>query len=459
MEERVSPVGKIIVASIIITTILSLDIRWGGAELPHKGHLTFSLQVGLLLVAFMVASTRKGVSRLSVVGNPMLLLWVSFFVFAAAGSMAHPYAWEIVKQVTLVLVPRVLLVFLVLNDRTPSDTFVLLARCFVVLMIGVLILGGIALSFGKNLIVTDANNLTYEVTALAFGPLSVEIPISHYNQFVRFAAPIGSSNPNTLGSLLLTSILFNAALLTTRAWRPLVGYGLLTIQLLALLGTLSRTSWLSLFAALVVLLVLLTNSIPRLFVRFSFLLLILGAMIPFLLREGAVVALAVDRTIDRGLTGRNEIWAAGLDGFRDHVFTGVGFGMSRPVLLEPIGHWGHLHSTYVQLLAETGLPGLVIFTGMIGFALGAAFYSLRILKQFVSKRQPGIGALDLTCSRIIAVGCASVVGFAVHSFAETVMFRFHVSGLLWTYVLATVSALVVRVQRFRRTRFSFHQDA
>lgn len=73
---------------------------------------------------------------------------------------------------------------------------------------------------------------------------------------------------------------------------------------------------------------------------------------------------------------RLELWQAGLKMAADHPWTGVGPG-NYPVLLhvylpnkEPLA----AHNNYVQMLAETGFPGLVLY--LLFF-----IYSLRVLQQ------------------------------------------------------------------------------
>ena len=70
--------------------------------------------------------------------------------------------------------------------------------------------------------------------------------------------------------------------------------------------------------------------------------------------------------------GRIEIWKRGLSYAVDHPATGVGFGnfpVAEGSTLENLGYgvkWSTAHNAYVLVLAELGLPGLLVFLAIIG---------------------------------------------------------------------------------------------
>lgn len=104
--------------------------------------------------------------------------------------------------------------------------------------------------------------------------------------------------------------------------------------------------------------------------------------------------------------GRVKIWREAYDVFRDNPVLGVGLGAYsfevKPSAdyREPI----YAHNLYLELLAETGLPGFLLWMGIICFSL---YYAVRIF-FLVDKKRAAYALALLT----------SLVWFSVHSFFE-----------------------------------------
>jgi O-antigen ligase len=106
----------------------------------------------------------------------------------------------------------------------------------------------------------------------------------------------------------------------------------------------------------------------------------------------AVAALAISpggiervTAADNGGDGRADLWLVATRMVDDHPLAGVGLGNFAARAGEWVSAPGELdnvelvaerpheaHNTYLQLLAETGLPGLLAFLLVIGLALRAA---------------------------------------------------------------------------------------
>jgi O-antigen ligase len=76
-------------------------------------------------------------------------------------------------------------------------------------------------------------------------------------------------------------------------------------------------------------------------------------------------------------------WQAALDMARDHLWWGVGFGNYEPAYSDyALINWpyplGHAHNYYLNLLAETGVVGLLAYGGLWTAVFGQA---IRLLKQ------------------------------------------------------------------------------
>jgi O-antigen ligase len=116
----------------------------------------------------------------------------------------------------------------------------------------------------------------------------------------------------------------------------------------------------------------------------------------------------VPSEVARGtLTGRTLIWGAGWELFREHPFLGVGANAFRitvsRVLNEPI----HLddptspappaHNTFLSVLVEQGILGLVVFCAL----LGCLIFSMRVMPA-PSKQMWSV------CLAVWAVGVSSL---------------------------------------------------
>jgi probable O-glycosylation ligase (exosortase A-associated) len=118
-------------------------------------------------------------------------------------------------------------------------------------------------------------------------------------------------------------------------------------------------------------------------------------------------------------TGRVRIWKRGMGYMIDHPLLGVGM-RNFPVAEGTISPqarrqergvgvwWGAAHNTYVQVGAELGFPGLLLYLGVIG----AAWLSLRRVSRRALRTHPDGGEV----SRLAQSLMASLVGFAVGSF-------------------------------------------
>jgi O-antigen ligase len=96
-------------------------------------------------------------------------------------------------------------------------------------------------------------------------------------------------------------------------------------------------------------------------------------------------------TTVEGGTGRTDIWTVGMRMVRAHPVEGVGLGnfknSSVHYLLEPgaltrsdliVDRPRVAHNTFLQVLSELGIPGLVLFLAIVGFSLRAAFLAARL---------------------------------------------------------------------------------
>lgn len=91
----------------------------------------------------------------------------------------------------------------------------------------------------------------------------------------------------------------------------------------------------------------------------------------------------------------------GIGIIRDHPWIGMGGGtffVSYMAYAQKYrGYLDHAHNDYIELAADTGLPGLALLTG---YALAAGVVSLVLIR-----RRHNVGARSAACAAVMALGC------------------------------------------------------
>ncbi len=145
-------------------------------------------------------------------------------------------------------------------------------------------------------------------------------------------------------------------------------------------------------------------------------------------------------------TGRVRIWKRGLTYMADHPVLGVGAG-NFPVAegtISPLARlqehgigvlWGAAHNSFIQTGAELGIPGLLLFVGLIA----GAFASLRRVARHALRSGPSATGV----SRLAQTLMAALLGFVVGAFFLS---------LAYSDMLYTLAALVVALEKVTRAR-------
>lgn len=118
-------------------------------------------------------------------------------------------------------------------------------------------------------------------------------------------------------------------------------------------------------------------------------------------------------------TGRVRIWKRGIGYMTDHPLLGVGmrnFPVAEGTISPLAGRrergigvwWGAAHNTYVQVGAELGFPGFLLYLGVIG----TAWWSLRRVSRRALRAHPQGDEISRPAQSLMA----ALVGFAVGSF-------------------------------------------
>jgi O-antigen ligase len=162
--------------------------------------------------------------------------------------------------------------------------------------------------------------------------------------------------------------------------------------------------------------------------------------------------------------GRLRIWGRGMGYMIQHPVFGVGGGnfpraegtISPLVARQPLGRglkWGPPHNSYLQVGAELGVPGLIIY---VAFILGV-FAALRALPTAPGPPPPGVadptGRRPFERARLAQSLAASLIGFAVGSFFLTLAYHdilYTLAGMAVGLRQVTVNALYPRLPHTAR---------
>jgi O-antigen ligase len=147
--------------------------------------------------------------------------------------------------------------------------------------------------------------------------------------------------------------------------------------------------------------------------------------------------------------GRLKIWERGLGYMIAHPVLGVGgqnFGVAEGTIsplarLQERGvgvRWGAAHNTFIQVGAELGVPGLLLFIGVIA----TAFRSLRRVTRQATRAGPA--AADL--SRLAPALTAALIGFVAGSFFLSLAYMDMLYTLI-AFIIALAKIARADVQR------------
>lgn len=257
------------------------------------------------------------------------------------------------------------------------------------------------------------------------------------------------SNPNDLGAMALLQLSMAVALVATepKGWVRLAAIaGTFMLPMLILL-TQSRGVFLGMMVFLAIVIGGQRNRLKLIF-RLGVLALGLAMVAPASVweRMGTLKNATSTQTLDQvdGSGGsarqRHEIWRVAFQMIRENPLTGVGIGAYKPnheVIAEraefnPTAHGKRdTHSLYLNVLAETGYPGLLLYVGMLVTVILAAERARRRCRRTLPKTAQQILLLE-----------AGLIGFLVSSTFGSLPYLPHL--LLHLVLLYAMSMLALK---------------
>lgn len=233
------------------------------------------------------------------------------------------------------------------------------------------------------------------------------IPTSVYERFSVYVSD--AIHPNVLAGSLIAILPLSLAipLFSWRkvSWTERLIYPLIFIVASAgLILTQSRGALLALLAALLVVFILRSHWFWSLLI-FGLLGLI---FVWFSVGQAELKLLVTDLISIEGLGQRTDIWQRTIYMIQDFPLTGVGLGhysdafrIFYPMSLDPTSSMPHAHNLFLQVGADLGVPGLVLWLSVLLAALAAAWQVYRAGKKFQNPMVAAIGAGLLGCQLAI----------------------------------------------------------
>jgi O-antigen ligase len=219
----------------------------------------------------------------------------------------------------------------------------------------------------------------------------------------RLAGPVGGifGNPNDLALNMVTFLPVAAVIALSRhqvPWRRAAAAGIAALMVATIVFTRSRGGALGLFVSLAALVVLGRKVRPGFGVIAVAAMLAAAPLMPssFWTRMASIVDAEEDaRQFTGSRAARSVVMQEGIDAFLDNPITGVGAGQFKNY--NPTGRqqpWLEAHNAVIQVAAEIGIAGVVLFVFLIVRAALAAAATRRMLKV-QRRRSPGEGLSSL----------------------------------------------------------------
>jgi O-antigen ligase len=263
-------------------------------------------------------------------------------------------------------------------------------------VVWVMITGGAVLA-----VLTTFQFLTgsFGTSFFGFGQTAVQNIVAGVDD-VRISGPIGDPNFYAQLLVMLTPLALDRAMAEPRRSRRLAAWGAVGAMAASIVFTFSRGGVLAL--GVVVLLMLLRR--PARWRSLAALALAAALAVPFL-PSGYLDRLTalgqvgtVESTTDVSIRGRTAEAGAGWGMFVDHPLTGVGLGnysghyqeYARALGIEVKRVDREPHNLLLEVAAETGLPGLIAFSAMVGGAFWALATARRRWRAAAREAEVGL---------------------------------------------------------------------
>jgi O-antigen ligase len=353
--------------------------------------------IALMLVAITMANLTYGVAVLSV------LVFFDSVPGLGGGSLSKPFGLVIVvswlaaiagggSKVRLLTRDRPILAYLLTafvlwsaaSAAWAADPSVTTSNAFRLAL-------DVVLCFVMYSAVKDRQDLLVLVWAFLVGSFLISIVAigSARSQGGRLTG--GTLDPNYLAAALACSIVLGAFLLpSTSGWSRALLFFFIGTDLVALFLTQSRGGLIALGVAMIVSCIVAGPFRPLAISLFVVIASI--GLAYFAVLAPALVRARITNISAQGSAGRSDTWQIAYRVARHHPFGGVGlanFPIVEPRYIaaninilkaqEVLGTRLVVHNTYLELFAELGLVGLLLFLGILVATMAAAWRGVRLM--------------------------------------------------------------------------------
>ncbi len=244
------------------------------------------------------------------------------------------------------------------------------------------------------------------VATMGYGSLHM---IREWQKFGGFAAGyrpgwmFGDANYFTLSALLVLPFSFYLLRILDSWWQRWLCFACLVLTLFAVTLAASRGGFLGLAVAM--LLVLLRTERPV--YKLSLAALVLIPLLVLAPSSPLQRIMSPSHADQESIENRELIWMAGIRMVKAHPFLGIGAGNYK-TLIASDPNWESerawvAHNTYLELAAELGVPGLLLFLGVI-------------ISSYVTARRAARGRAPPVIQQVAEALQPALLGFAVASF-------------------------------------------
>ncbi len=371
-----------IIATIASIIVLGLDFRMGiylillltlwdrlqtfGDQGRISGtKIAIGITIIFLTTAILADQLRDWLSKL---GDPLIILGVLYLLVSIIGMpfMPHPeIGFDFISR-RLNVVALMAILILAVSDR---DVF---HRCVLCLVIGGTLVA----------IATTSEMITGVGLLERLGKSNPEESTNVLGSFggtVRVIGPSGDPVRYSLSQSIPGTLAFGLLLYYREWWKKILLMLALLVIGLNIAGTGSRGG--ALAFSIASLIVFLTCPVKHRFIKLSFVLLFaLSALVVVSLTGVDVAAqrIADPTEASRTVVWRLAMWRMALQMYIDHPFMGIGtngWGIYYNMYRDPEAPASYLrvHSAFMQLLAENGVQGVLVYIGFYVVAAGSAF--------------------------------------------------------------------------------------
>lgn len=228
-----------------------------------------------------------------------------------------------------------------------------------------------------------------------------------------------TTNPNTLGMLLMISLLSTVFLNKLRLYKKHYFFGAVATQIVTMLLTQSRSAIITFLVMLILFEVISKKNVGEKIIS----IIVLITLLFFALIIAIIIS--PNMRIQEGLSNREDAWIIILERIKENPFIGAGFGVSSEAYLSDVGI--KAHNIFLNTLSELGALGFLIF--LLTWFMGIILSYRGVLKN----KNNDIGRYSF------AFLFSVLTSLVLHQMVENKLLVYDFIMFLWTSYIALSS--------------------